>query len=100
MGTIDYKTQSIREVTKEMTNGRGADVICDAVGGDVFKECLRRYFYYREESYLICLLSVLRRDLARMLKLPIFMNSSARPKLSKMAKMAENGVKWSKMVVF
>ena len=39
--TIDYKVESIREKVKEMTDGRGADVICDAVGGDVFKECLR-----------------------------------------------------------
>ncbi len=42
IGTVDYKKQSIREVVKEMTGGNGADVICEAVGGDVFKECLRR----------------------------------------------------------
>ncbi|XP_072050572.1 quinone oxidoreductase-like protein 2 homolog [Amphiura filiformis] len=41
IGTIDYNTQSIRDVVKEMTDDRGADVICDAVGGDVFKQCLR-----------------------------------------------------------
>ena len=39
-------------------------------------------------------------DLARISKLSIFLNRSARPKLSKMAKMALNSVKWSKMVVF
>ena len=37
------------------------------------------------------------RDLARISKLPIFLNNSACPKLSKMAL---NGVKWSIMVIF
>ena len=40
------------------------------------------------------------RHLARISKLPVFLNSSAHPKLSTMAKMAFNGVKWLKMVLF
>ena len=59
MGTIDYKTQSIREVTKEMTNGRGADVICDAVGGDVFKECLRRYLTTGDSPHMFVFLEII-----------------------------------------
>ncbi|XP_022100704.1 quinone oxidoreductase-like protein 2 homolog [Acanthaster planci] len=39
--TIDYKQENLREKTKELTQGKGANVIMDAVGGDVWKECLR-----------------------------------------------------------
>ena len=38
---INYTTESIKERTNELTGGRGADVIYDPVGGDVFLECLR-----------------------------------------------------------
>jgi NADPH2:quinone reductase len=38
--TIDY-TQGFRERVKELTGGRGADVIFDPVGGDVFDEAMR-----------------------------------------------------------
>ncbi|MGE5516017.1 MAG: NADPH:quinone oxidoreductase family protein [Bacteroidota bacterium] len=38
---IDYKTEDIRERVKELTGGRGADVIYDPVGGDVFDASLR-----------------------------------------------------------
>ncbi|CAH1778203.1 unnamed protein product [Owenia fusiformis] len=38
---IDYKKESIRERVKEITKGKGANIIFDAVGGDVFNECLR-----------------------------------------------------------
>ena len=38
---INYTTESLKERTKELTGGRGADVIYDPVGGDVFLECLR-----------------------------------------------------------
>lgn len=37
---IDY-TQGFREQVKELTGGRGADVIYDPVGGDVFDESMR-----------------------------------------------------------
>ncbi|XP_031558901.1 quinone oxidoreductase-like protein 2 homolog [Actinia tenebrosa] len=41
MATIDYRTESIKDKVKKLTGGRGANVILDAVGGDVFKECLK-----------------------------------------------------------
>ena len=39
--TINYAIESLKDRTKELTDGRGADVIYDAVGGDIFLECLR-----------------------------------------------------------
>lgn len=38
---IDYSREDIRERVKEITAGRGADVIYDPVGGDVFDASLR-----------------------------------------------------------
>ncbi|KAM7429867.1 hypothetical protein ABFA07_019361 [Porites harrisoni] len=38
---IDYNTDSIKEKVKEFTEGKGADVIMEAVGGKVFTECLK-----------------------------------------------------------
>lgn len=38
---IDYKTEDIRERVKALTGGRGADVVYDPVGGDVFDASLR-----------------------------------------------------------
>ncbi|MBC7953951.1 MAG: NADPH:quinone oxidoreductase family protein [Rhodospirillaceae bacterium] len=38
---IDYKTEDIRDRVKELTGGRGADVIYDPVGGAVFDASLR-----------------------------------------------------------
>ena len=38
---IDYKTEDVRERIKAITNGRGADVIYDPVGGQVFEAALR-----------------------------------------------------------
>ncbi|OAN54627.1 zinc-binding dehydrogenase [Paramagnetospirillum marisnigri] len=38
---IDYKSEDIRERVKELTGGRGADVIYDPVGGSVFDASLR-----------------------------------------------------------
>ncbi|MBI1181887.1 MAG: zinc-binding dehydrogenase [Alphaproteobacteria bacterium] len=38
---IDYLTEDIRERVKALTGGRGADVIYDPVGGDVFDASLR-----------------------------------------------------------
>lgn len=39
--TIDYKRQDFREAVLEITDGRGADVVFDPVGGDVFDNSLR-----------------------------------------------------------
>lgn len=38
---IDYKTEPVRERVKELTAGRGVDVVYDPVGGDLFLESLR-----------------------------------------------------------
>jgi NADPH2:quinone reductase len=38
---IDYKSEDIRERVKQLTGGRGADVIYDPVGGAVFDASLR-----------------------------------------------------------
>jgi NADPH2:quinone reductase len=39
--TINYREQSFRDQVKELTDGRGADVIFDPVGGEVFDQSLR-----------------------------------------------------------
>ena len=39
--TINYTVESLKDRTKELTGGVGADVIYDPVGGDTFLECLR-----------------------------------------------------------
>jgi NADPH2:quinone reductase len=38
---IDYKTESIKDRVREITNGIGADVVYDAVGGDAFDQAIR-----------------------------------------------------------
>lgn len=38
---IDYSTEDIRERVKEITGGKGADVIYDPVGGDAFDAAMR-----------------------------------------------------------
>jgi NADPH2:quinone reductase len=38
---INYRTTSFKDRVKELTNGQGADVIYDPVGGDVFEPSLR-----------------------------------------------------------
>ncbi len=38
---IDYRTEDIRKRVKELTAGRGADVVFDPVGGEVFAASLR-----------------------------------------------------------
>ena len=38
---IDYRQEDIRERVKALTDGRGADVVFDPVGGDVFDASLR-----------------------------------------------------------
>jgi len=39
--TIDYKAENIRERVKEITKGRGVDIVLDGVGGKVLEESLR-----------------------------------------------------------
>jgi NADPH2:quinone reductase len=38
---IDYTTESIRDRVRALTDGRGADVVYDPVGGDAFDQALR-----------------------------------------------------------
>ena len=38
---IDYSDGELKEKVKAVTGGKGADVIYDAVGGDIFDQCLR-----------------------------------------------------------
>ena len=38
---IDYKSESIRDRVKNLTDNRGADVVYDAVGGDAFDQAIR-----------------------------------------------------------
>lgn len=38
---LDYRREDIREKVKALTGGRGADVVYDPVGGDVFRASLR-----------------------------------------------------------
>lgn len=38
---INYERESIKDRTKELTGGAGADVIYDAVGGDAFDQAIR-----------------------------------------------------------
>lgn len=39
--TINYKSGSLKDQVRDVTNGQGADVIYDAVGGDLFEQSLR-----------------------------------------------------------
>ncbi|XP_068758853.1 quinone oxidoreductase-like protein 2 homolog [Montipora capricornis] len=39
--TIDYNNENLRDRIKELTGGKGANVIMESVGGKVFAECLR-----------------------------------------------------------
>ncbi len=39
--TINYATENLKERAKELTNGRGIDVVYDAVGGDKAEQALR-----------------------------------------------------------
>jgi NADPH2:quinone reductase len=38
---IDYRTESIRDRVRALTDGKGADVVYDPVGGDAFDQALR-----------------------------------------------------------
>lgn len=39
--TINYSTENLKERAKELTNGRGVDVVYDGVGGDKAEQALR-----------------------------------------------------------
>ena len=43
---IDYSDGQLKERVKELTDGRGADVIYDPVGGDLFDQCMRSIAWY------------------------------------------------------
>ena len=49
--TINYSSESLRDRVKALTNGRGADVIFDPVGGDLFDQAVRRIAW--EGRYLV-----------------------------------------------
>jgi NADPH2:quinone reductase len=38
---IVYTKDSLRDKVKEITRGKGADIVFDAVGGKVFDDCVR-----------------------------------------------------------
>lgn len=44
--TIDYNSENLREKVKEITQGRGVNVVLDQVGGDIFLQCLKRFVFY------------------------------------------------------
>lgn len=48
---INYSSESLRDRVKSLTDGRGADVIFDPVGGDIFDQALRRIAW--EGRYLV-----------------------------------------------
>jgi len=48
---INYSNENLRDRIKSLTEGRGADVIFDPVGGDIFDQALRRIAW--EGRYLV-----------------------------------------------
>lgn len=48
---IQYTTENLRDRVKELTDGKGADVIYDPVGGDMFDMAIRRVAW--EGRYLV-----------------------------------------------
>lgn len=45
---IDYKQENVRKKIKQITNGKGIDVVFDPVGGDMFLDLVKRYEEYFE----------------------------------------------------
>ena len=43
---IDYSDGELKDKVKALTDGRGADVIYDPVGGDLFQQCMRCVNWY------------------------------------------------------
>ncbi len=52
--TINYRCEDVKARVKDVTNGKGANIILDAVGGHIFDQCLRRYVH---SVYAACLLN-------------------------------------------
>ncbi len=44
--TIDYSDGQLKDKVKALTDGKGADVIYDPVGGDLFDQCMRCINWY------------------------------------------------------
>ena len=44
--TIDYSDGMLKDKVKALTGGKGADVIYDPVGGDLFDQCMRSINWY------------------------------------------------------
>lgn len=43
---INYSNESLKDQVKALTGGKGADVIYDPVGGDLFDQCMRSIGWY------------------------------------------------------
>ncbi|QQS12423.1 MAG: NADPH:quinone oxidoreductase family protein [Rhodospirillales bacterium] len=43
---VNYNTEKMRDKVKELTGGKGADIVYDAVGGDAFDEAIRCINWY------------------------------------------------------
>lgn len=48
---IQYTTENLRDRVKELTDGKGVDVVYDPVGGDIFDQAVRRVAW--EGRYLV-----------------------------------------------
>jgi len=40
--TIDYTKENLSDRLKELTNGKGVNIIVDVVGGKVLEDCLKK----------------------------------------------------------
>lgn len=40
--TIDYSSENLQDKVKAITEGKGADVIVDMVGGKMWNQCVKR----------------------------------------------------------
>jgi NADPH2:quinone reductase len=40
--TIDYTKEDVKDRIKELTRGKGVDIVVEVVGGKVFGDCLKR----------------------------------------------------------
>jgi NADPH:quinone reductase len=39
--TIDYNKEDVKDRIKQITRGKGVDIVVEMVGGKVFEDCLR-----------------------------------------------------------
>lgn len=55
--TVNFKKKNIVKAVLEETNNQGVKVVFDAVGGDVFEDCLQRYScsltFFKYVSFLL-----------------------------------------------